>query len=179
MAGRRDHVVRNSVDAVQEHSQHEGKASVASSFGVSTDELQSWSRAISAARNQCAHFGRFVGRNLVSRPKKIPGVACDNGSPFYIALILLRLLCDGKPPCEDASLSYGLSMLRDVLDLFNSFSDILEECAIPENWLDLMMSREVVQTEGKVGNYKERLGKKGDISIVARADDGSVSLIER
>lgn len=65
-------------------------------------------------------------------------------------------------------------MLRGVLDLFNSFSDILEECAIPENWLDLMMSREVVQTEGKIGNYKERLGKKGDIGIITRADDGSV-----
>lgn len=120
---------------------------VAESFGVTQEELTSWARSISGIRNTCAHFGQICGKNLVSRPKKIHGAEGDNGNPFYVALVLLKLLNTKKFFRDDTSLSYGALMLRDIFKLFNEFEDILELARIPHDWRDLLSQESVLGIE--------------------------------
>lgn len=113
---------------------------VSSTFSAMPEELDSWMRAISSVRNTCAHFGKICGKKLITRPKRIPGNAGDNGNSFYIVLLLLYLLKEVKVFDDDPSLSYGLSMLRDAIQLFTDHEDILKRARIPEDWLKQMLS---------------------------------------
>lgn len=117
---------------------------VSSSFGATPEEFQSWSRSISAVRNQCAHFGQLCGRKLVSRPKMIPGVKADNGDPFYIALILMKLLRSDRFFSDDGTLAYSPMMLKSLTDLIIEFRDIAGRCGIPANWKELASNRNVM-----------------------------------
>lgn len=120
---------------------------VAASFGATPDELESWTRALSAVRNTCAHFGRLCGTKMTSRPKKIRGVDFDNSTPFY-AILLLEYMARNWPLVdEDTSLAYSISLLRDVTQLFTDFQDVLDLCKIPENWTDILFSPGVVGVE--------------------------------
>lgn len=121
---------------------------VAESFGVGQEALVSWLRAISAIRNQCAHFGVVACRKLVSRPKTIGGVSADNGSPFYILLVLERLLCYGNENfIDDSSLSYGLSYVLDAVNLLHRNEDLALKAGFPSNWYEIMTSSAVTCTE--------------------------------
>lgn len=133
---------------------------VAESFGVTQEELTSWARSISGIRNTCAHFGQICGKKLVSRPKRIHGAEGDNGNPFYIILILLKLLNTNRLFAEDTSLSYGALLLRDATNLLSEFSDILNIANIPPNWSDLLLQESVlgikvhrVVHNGRLRNY--------------------------
>ena len=144
---------------------------VAASFGVTHDELASWTRAISAVRNQCAHFGQLCGRTLISRPKKVAGVEGDNGNPFYITIVLEKLLSSRSFFADDASLSYELLMFRDVLQLFSDYSDVLEICRIPGNWLDSIRSDAVLDKPMRSVPDMESFGQKGRVHIAVNCED--------
>ncbi|MCI8451166.1 MAG: Abi family protein [Eggerthellaceae bacterium] len=116
---------------------------VAQSFGTTAENLVSWTRAISGVRNTCAHFGRLCGTKLSSRPKMLPGVPGDNGNPMYIVPILMSLLNSRTLFPDDTSLSYGLTFVRDAMQLFCDFEDILSRCRIPRNWEEMIYSKEV------------------------------------
>lgn len=128
---------------------------VAASFGTTTEHLESWLRAISGVRNQCAHFGQLCGRKLVSKPKRIPGADGDNSTPFYIILILLKLIGCSIAFTDDPDLSYGVMMIESVVDLFDRHLDVLRRCGIPDDWKELLAQESV--TETKVA-FKEESG---------------------
>lgn len=116
---------------------------VATAFGATPDELESWMRALSGVRNTCAHFGRLCGTKLVRRPKSLRGVDIDNGSPFYVLLLLEYMARDWPLFEDDTSLAYGIALLRDVAQLFVEFEDVLTLCGIPENWVEVIFSPSV------------------------------------
>ncbi len=144
------------------------RSGVAMSFGVTVEELVSWARAISSVRNQCAHFGQLCGKPLVSRPKRIAGASGDNGSVFYIVMLLVRLLGGNRFFPDDKTLSYGTMMLASAVRLFDEFSDVSERCGIPEDWRELITQREVVGVDVVV-----RTAKKGLIATVRRMMRGN------
>lgn len=128
---------------------------VARSFALTADELSSWTRALSEVRNTCAHFGKLIGTKLVSRPKKIPDIPDDNGSPFYIVLMLLYLLRDDRTFSDDTTLMYQMQFMKDTVQLFDDFEDVLDTCQIPHNWIERIsdesiLGREVTITEEHV-----------------------------
>ncbi len=116
---------------------------VAQSFGATADNLVSWTRAISGVRNTCAHFGRLCGTKLASRPRMLPGVPGDNGNPMYVVPILMSLLNSRKLFPDDTTLSYGLTFVRDAMQLFCDFEDVLARCKIPGNWKGMIYSEEI------------------------------------
>lgn len=151
---------------------------VAASFGVDAETLASWSRAVASVRNQCAHFGRVLGRNLVSRPKTIPGIACDNGNPFYILLVLAKLLGDDGFFTNDMSLSYGLMMLGSVASLLCEFNDVCDVCGIPGNWLHLLFAEEVMGQKVEKIPDESTIKTKGVLSIVIDTKGGTKHILE-
>lgn len=121
--------------------------SVAGSFGVEQDVLVSWSRAISSVRNQCAHFGVVACRKLTSRPKMIAGVKCDNGHPFYLMLVLAKLLCYGNENySDDPTLSYGLAYVNDSVNLLQAEEDLALKVGFPSTWYEILTSPEITGT---------------------------------
>lgn len=121
---------------------------VCNSFGVARETLESWTRALTVARNKCAHFSRLFGRPLTSRPRQIRGVGCDNGSAFYLFLVLGRLLSGSQLFESDPTLCYWLAMVEDVANLIYRFGDVAFSCGVPTNWNELLLLPEVVGGEG-------------------------------
>ncbi|WP_165048295.1 Abi family protein [Adlercreutzia sp. ZJ305] len=150
---------------------------VAMSFGCTAEELSSWARCLSGARNTCAHFGRLCGTQLTSKPRTISGTkGWDNGSPFYVALILLYVFrtCDFFD--DDATLSYNLSMMCDLLQLFNDFDDVLTRCGVPRNWLSMMIDKRVTGLDIALANdFAQNRGKPGRTWLTVKREDGTVS----
>lgn len=138
---------------------------VARSFGVTQDELTSWARSISAVRNQCAHFGQLCGKRPTSIPKKIQGIEGSNENPFYIILILEKLLSTGLFFADDVSLSYELLMLRSVLQLFNDYADVLGICQIPENWFDNVCCETILGVQMFDSPSMRAFGNEGRIHL--------------
>ena len=137
------------------------RESVAKFFGVNSEVLVSWTRAISSARNQCAHFGKLCGQNLTSRPKKIEKVDIDNGNPFYIVLILEKLLTSKRIFLDDQSLSQILFLINDFASLFSKYQKEASRCKIPTNWKKLMLCTEVT---GFDFSELDETVQEGDIS---------------
>lgn len=142
--------------------------SVAASFGTSSDYMASWTRAISAVRNQCAHFGQLVGRRLVSKPKRIPGAEGDNGTVFYIVMLLAHVLSSGSLFKDDSSLAYGPLLIESMVDLFDRNGDLLGTCGIPSNWKELISQKSVSKIDIIFKEEKRRSpkGKGTWLSIV-------------
>lgn len=153
---------------------------VAASFGVTQEELVSWARAISGVRNTCAHFGQICGKNLVSRPKRIYGADGDNGSPFYIIMILVKLLGSPRYFPDDTSLSYGLMLVNATVQLFNEFEDILPLCGVSADWRELIMQKQVIGAPAKLvksplkitSAFRRITGRHNDAYITAVDNKG-------
>ena len=79
----------------------------------------------------------------------ITGVKADNGDPFYIALILLKLLRSDRFFSDDGTLAYSPMMLKSLTDLIVEFGDIAGRCGIPANWKELASDRNVMGYEVK------------------------------
>lgn len=116
---------------------------VADSFNVDADTLASWMRALSVVRNQCAHFGKVLGRRLTSTPRGMRDFPADNTSPFFITLMLGKLL--GMPSLfvSDTSLSYTISLGKDVANLIYRFRDVARLMGIPDNWNEVLLHERV------------------------------------
>lgn len=117
---------------------------VADSFGATSEELSSWMRTLTAVRNRCAHFAPLLGQRLPYSPARIPGVGCDNTSPFYALLILERLLSSTEHVMRFPESCYGVVMAQGVADIFNAFSDVLDLAGIPRDWFDVIVSEPVL-----------------------------------
>lgn len=150
---------------------------VARSFNASMEEFASWTRALSSVRNVCAHFGQLCGKRLVSRPKKIPGIPGDNGNPFYIVAILLKLLRENALFIQDVSLSYELLMLRDVLQLLNDNYEVLATCRIPADWQSIILNDTVVGMS--VEEHPQFFGFGHEGTIYLDVQDGETGVIKR
>lgn len=126
------------------------RAAVADSFGIQHDTLTSWIRALSAVRNQCAHFGNICSQPLTSRPKRSASFKFkDNGHFFYIALILENLLGGDELYPDDPTITYSLSFAASIAKLFNEFHDLLPIVGIPRDWGMLMLNEEVTGARWK------------------------------
>lgn len=79
----------------------------------------------------CAHLGKLCGQNLTSRPKKIEKVDIENGSPFYIVLILEKLLTSKRVFLDDQSLSQILFLINGFASLFSKYQKEATRCKIP------------------------------------------------
>ena len=123
------------------------KDAVARSFGVEYQVMVSWLRALSSARNQCAHFGRMLGRSLVSRPRHIDFVGLDNSSPFYIVVLLVALLDEDCIYQDDLTLSHVLMLIRDVSELMIERSALVAASGLPTDWRDVL--RQAVALHGR------------------------------
>ncbi len=110
------------------------KNAVAKRYGVDFTTFSSWLRSLTDARNRCAHFGRFLGIPLSSRPKKMEGVTLDNGNAFYIVLLLIELLMEDVNFVDDPSLSHHVMLIRDVSELILERPEVSAMAGIPGDW---------------------------------------------
>lgn len=116
--------------------------SISHSFNASKTDLSSWIKTIVAVRNICAHFDHFVVRRQIpSIPKPIVGVECENTSPFYIVLILARIL-DAEPETERSSTRNSEQIKSDTQSIFDCFfkshNSLSTLPGIPKNWKSLL-----------------------------------------
>lgn len=111
------------------------RSSVADSFAISRELLESWLSCITVVRNQCAHFGRLLGSPLVRQPKKMDSVNADNTNPFYVALMLMRLLRTNVNFGE-ISLLYSAQIGRKVTSLFGCRQNEARALGVPNDWRD-------------------------------------------
>lgn len=115
------------------------KRNVAVAFGTDYTTLASWLHAIASVRNRCAHFGKVLGSQLTSRPKKLPdNPRLGTGHPFYIILLLVFLLSEGSRFVDGEDLSHDLLLIQDVSALVNRRSASAIKSGIPFNWDSLI-----------------------------------------
>lgn len=145
------------------------KDAVASSFGIEYQVMVSWLRALSSARNQCAHFGRMLGRSLVSRPKSIRSVSLSNESPFYIVVLLIALLDEEGIYQDDLTLSHGLMLVRDVSELMIERDELIALAGLPSNWQEVL--QEAVGLQGRTLAFNDSSPDIGRRKVYLTAGD--------
>lgn len=107
---------------------------VADAFRVPYGALASWLRTLAEVRNRCAHSTPLVCKPVVIKPKKLPQIAADNGTVFYVALMLVKLTEDESIHADLRS-TYELGMVADIVDLCkDKHSDILSIAGFPDDW---------------------------------------------
>lgn len=148
------------------------RRAVSDSFGAKYDDFTSWTRSLSALRNQCAHFGSVCPHTLISRPKRIEGLSYkDNGHFYYAILIIEYLLGHDQLYTDDPSITYSLSFAKSVVNLFNEYLRILDIVGVPKNWTSLLFNETITGAEwehkGKVG------GRIDDVYIQVTESDGT------
>ena len=149
---------------------------VASSFGATAEEFESWTHAISAVRNSCAHFSRLCGTKLTARPKRVPGVDIDNGTPFYLILVIQYLLRRRTIHPGDPSVSYDLAMMRDFAQLFMDFQPVQKRCGIPTNWFDYLFSKTYTGVDAIIeGDFLKR-NEAGRVWFMVQTEQGAVRI---
>lgn len=111
------------------------KHSISDSFRVEYGVFSSWLRTISEVRNRCAHFSSLICKPLVAKPKSIPRFDADNGSLFYVALMLVRLT-EADSVHADLRNTYELGMIFDMVDLCRQQKngDLLSLAGFPTDW---------------------------------------------
>lgn len=117
---------------------------VADSFGVHYRELASWMQTISYVRNRCAHFGRVLGNNLVYMPRRIDGVNLRPTHPFYVVLLLERLLSTSVEFENDPTLMYSVRLATEMGAMISATPQIIRAFYIPINWKSLLSSERIV-----------------------------------
>lgn len=120
---------------------------VADSFGIRYEILTSWMRTISFVRNRCAHFGKLFGTRLVAAPKGIPDVQLRNTHPFYVVLMLEKLLSTDDEFSDDPSLMYSLDLARNIAGIIGTTPLEVRSRLVPANWRSLMTRRDIVGTD--------------------------------
>lgn len=150
---------------------------VAASFGATTEELESWTYALSAVRNTCAHFGRLCGTKPTARPKMIPGLGhLDNSTVFYIVLVLQYLLAQQTVYVEDTSTSYSMAMLRDFAQLFIDFDHITERCGIPNDWMASLFSKECTGVGSLLADNIVKVNDLGKVWFSVHTGEGVATI---
>ena len=147
----------------------------AGGFGVEYQVMVSWLRALSSARNQCAHFGRMLGRSLVSRPKRLNRVSLDNASPFYIVVLLVALLDVDGFYHDDLSLSHGLMLVRDISELMIERDQFIVPAGLPENWQEVL--QEVIGLRGATLSFNDSSPDVGRRRVYLPAGDDQVRMM--
>ncbi|MES5161061.1 Abi family protein [Fannyhessea vaginae] len=121
---------------------------VADFFGIKSNVLDSWLRAISQLRNCCAHFSRVCGKDLISTPLRIPCFQkANNRRPFYMVLILEKLLASRSIFTDDLSLVYAQNLAKDSMDLIYNNMQIARLFGLPNNWEDLILNKDILGME--------------------------------
>lgn len=127
------------------------REAVAASFGVEIDVLQSWLSTLTVVRNECAHFGMLLGRQLARQPKAMPEIEADNRKPFYVILMLLRLLRTNTT-FGDLTLMYSAMLALKTTQLVYEHPHVALTLEIPENWRDLIGSPDVSGVKMNIRN---------------------------
>lgn len=117
-------------------------SAVCASFHAKKAELSSWLKATSNARNICAHFESLVTRKQIPTPPlPIREVDASNRSPFYITVLLARLL-SREELFEDMNLCYPYMLALELYKMLSSFEEFLPGALgtfdIPGDWIDVL-----------------------------------------
>lgn len=143
------------------------REAVANSFGVESGLLENWMRAISVVRNRCAHFGQLLGEKLAIMPRKMPEIPADNESPFFIALMLMRLLRTNNY-FGDITLLPSVMTGTRLHQLFIGDAITARLLQVPENWEELLCSKSLTGVRLEINGRdlrdpgKKKLGLKMD-----------------
>lgn len=113
---------------------------VTSFFGCGKAELSSWTRTITAARNIMAHFDPYIVRSEIpSTPLAIRGVVLPNRDPFYIVMLLAKLL-SSPHAFDDMNLVYAFRLWLDLRDFLDGTAaeapELLDIAGFPIDWED-------------------------------------------
>ena len=119
---------------------------VSRSFGVSKNDLDSWSRTIANVRNICAHYDNYIVRKQIpTQPLAIRGLEtgdCGTGNPFYVVLLVIRLLSERGCGAKDSNLMYAERMVSEVGGVLGSFlskfPELQDALGIPDGYGQMM-----------------------------------------
>ncbi len=142
------------------------RESVANSFGVDPDILSNWMRTISVTRNRCAHFGKLLGEKLPIMPKCMPEIEADNEAPFYVALMLLRLLRTNTF-FHDFTLAPSIAMAMQLIHLFDSNRKTVHILLVQDDWESIICSKSLTGVELEING--RTVAAKGEV-LAAKYD---------
>lgn len=122
---------------------------VSSYFGMPSSVMRSWARALSHARNECAHGGVFYGRQLGSQPKRTRElVDCDTKSMYCLFVMILHLFKRNMPAAAS-------NMLGDLVAVAGrSSANLTEPCGFPRGWEERLAS--IIGENGTMSRMKRR-----------------------
>ncbi len=108
---------------------------ISRSFGVTKHTFSSWIKTMTQARNIMAHFGPFaVLRQIPATPLAIENVDGDTRKPFYLALILSRLVSQNRW-FSQREYCYSYMLYLDFIRLMEETpEDTLGLLDIPGGW---------------------------------------------
>lgn len=116
---------------------------VAKSFACERDVFESWTSCLTVVRNQIAHFGPLLGRKLAIQPKKMPEVEADNTNPFFVALMLMRMLRTNMHFEGEIDLLFSVQLCLNVHRIFSQNRRELKALGVPDDWEAIMTSPDV------------------------------------
>ena len=116
---------------------------VAESFACDRDVFESWTSCLTVVRNQIAHFGVLLGRKLPIQPKKMPEVEADNTEPFFVVLMLMRLLRTNTHFGGLMELMYSAQIFLKTSKLLASNNRERRAFGVPDDWYQLISSPDV------------------------------------
>lgn len=119
------------------------REAVAKSFDCDRDVFESWTSCLTVVRNQIAHFGMLLGRKLPIQPKKMPEVDTDNTEPFFVVLMLMRMLRTNMHFNGELQLMFSIQLSLQVHQLFARCSRERAALGVPNNWEDLITNPNV------------------------------------
>ncbi len=135
---------------------------IADSFHVEYGVLSSWLRTIVEVRNRCAHFTPLTCKPIAAKPKSHAQLGGDNGTIFYVMLILVKLT-EGDSIHADLRSNYELGMVTDLVSICKDVDPgILSLAGIPSNWDSklALSSGAIKQLRTMMKAEKEAAGRK-------------------
>lgn len=116
---------------------------VAASFACDRDTFESWTGCLTVIRNSIAHFGMLLGKNLAIQPKKMPEVPADNTQPFFVTLMLMRMLRTNTYFESMPDLLFSARIFTQMHGLFDGRERERRVLGIPDDWRELLSNPDV------------------------------------
>lgn len=113
---------------------------VASSFACDRELFESWTSCLTVVRNQIAHFGVLLGKTLPRQPKKMPEIDADNTNPFYVTLVLMRMLRTNAHFQGLPELMFSTQIFLKICKLFSRAERERKALGVPDDWFELISS---------------------------------------
>ena len=126
---------------------------VAGSFACDRELFESWTSCLTVVRNQIAHFGFLLGKTLPRQPKKMSEIDANNTNPFYVTLMLMRMLRTNIHFQGLPELMFSAQIFLKISKLFSGAERECKALGVPDDWFELISSPNVS------GVFMELVGK--------------------